>query len=426
MKSHRPILLFFTALCLSCGLSCDTDNNIDYPDEKYFIKYYGKDGNQSGVDIVLTDDGGYLLLGNSELIIGTAVTNRIYLVKANADGKVEWERFHGAARESAKDIEPTNDGNFVILSVVSDSVDNSNIKLIRIRPDGSKIDSVIYGTNKNDFAKSVTPLMDGGFIITGETPADTADFNPINPEDFSNIFHFRCNANLVFDNSWYELYGDTKEFDGGTKVLQVSPNQYYVFGYTSQDHPGNTGDKLNMFYYSIDGGGIPKNQAGYLGDFGQDTESAFVTSVPTELGGGYLILGTKMSATGLVTLHVSKLRSTLQFLADQDEQLDETISVDGRNLEAVSAASSVVAPGYLLLANEVRTLGTTNIWLTKIDQSGRQEWSVTLGSEDENDRAAAVKELGNGKILVLGTVGIGDNQSKMALFKLNSAGRLQE
>jgi hypothetical protein len=117
----------------------------------------------------------------------------------------------------------------------------------------------------------------------------------------------------------------------------------------------------------------------------------------------------------------------LKFTPTDDKQLDEEINIIQRPLEAVSATASLSTPqGYLLLAEESRNLGTKNISLSKIDQSGIVIWSVSLGSEEENDEAAAVVELADGKILVLGTVELGDNQSKMALFKLNQTGKLHE
>jgi hypothetical protein len=162
-----------------------------------------------------------------------------------------------------------------------------------------------------------------------------------------------------------------------------------------------------------------------LGDVNFDTRSSFVCEVPTELGGGILLVGTANRAPGDFSIHVSALKTPLGFTS-QDEGIDAEILIGTVRLEAVSAAPSIrQSSGYLLLANEERTLGT-NIWLTKIDQSGRVLWSTSLGSERENDRAAAVRELSDGRIVVLGTVGIADNQSKMALFKLNSNGRLQE
>ena len=96
-----------------------------------------------------------------------------------------------------------------------------------------------------------------------------------------------------------------------------------------------------------------------------------------------------------------------------------------RNIGGVAAATSIAGPfGYLVLGNEVRSTGATNLWLSKIDQSGAVLWSTTFGSELEDDSGAAVAELPDGKIVVLGTMGLADNQSKMALIKMNPQGEL--
>jgi hypothetical protein len=228
---------------------------------------------------------------------------------------------------------------------------------------------------------------------------------------------------LSFDQNWYELYGALGKFDFGTKVIQNASNRFYVFGYSDLS---NQSGKMNLQYYSLSAEGIPSNNVSLLGDINFDTRSSFVCEIPIALGGGILLIGTTNRAPGDFSLHVSTLKTPLRFNPGDDEGIDAEILIGTARLQAVSAAPSLYqTSGYLLLANEERTLGT-NIWLTKIDQSGRVLWSASLGSERENDTAAAVKELTDGRLLVLGTVGIADNQTKMALFKLNSSGRLQE
>jgi hypothetical protein len=107
-----------------------------------------------------------------------------------------------------------------------------------------------------------------------------------------------------------------------------------------------------------------------------------------------------------------------------DATLYNTISL-GRNIRGVSAASSVVGTaGFLILGNEIRSTKAYNIWLSKIAQSGSLLWSSTFGSETGIDTGAAVRELSDGKIVIVGTVKLTDNQSKMALFKVNATGQL--
>ena len=405
--------------------SCDTDKNIASPDKNFFIKYYGIDGNQSGADLFVVDDG-ILLLGNSEL----ESIKRIYLAKVDFEGKLMWQKLLGGTADVAHDIEPTNDGNFIIVATYEKTIADHDVKLIKVSPEGNKMDSVIYGSPKKDSPKSVTPLLDGGFIVTGGTQYDTSDFNPEDPEAYSNIFHFRCNASLDFNKTnWYELYGATAQFEVGTKVIQESNNRFYVFGYSSQNHKGRASDnrKPNLLYYLIGGGGIINSEPVFLGDYDQETSANYVMEAPSELGGGIFLVGTRKNTSGTATLQVTKLRSPLQFNSTDDEQFDKELEFVSRPVEAVAAAASfAVQEGFLVLAEEERSLDTKNLLLQKITLQGSHVWSVSLGSEEENDKAAAVTELSDGKILVLGTIELGDNQSKLALFKLNSYGRLQD
>jgi hypothetical protein len=409
---------------LIIGNGCDTSGNVEDPATNAFIKYYGGDGDQSGADMLVLEDGNIVLLGNTR--IGTS--KRIYFVKVDPLGNVIREKTLGDPTDVAVDIEPVGNGNLIILSRFERSNDNHDFKLLLVDDDGNKIDSVIYGFPKKDFPHSVTPLSDGGFIVTGATQYDPTGFDPPDPESYSNIFHMRCDASFDFENSlWEETYGNPFEFDAGVKVFEGTNQQFYVFGYSSYDHFENPNGNLNLEYYPISAEGSAADQPSFLGDYEQNTTLAHVLVAPPEFGGGFFQIGTKTTGLGAVTLHVAKLRSPLSFNSD-DELLDKEIGLITRPMEAVSAAAAVKSTpqGYLLLAEELRNLGTKNISLTKIDQLGAVIWSISLGSEEENDEAAAVTELADGKILVLGTVEIGDNQTKMALFKLNSAGRLHQ
>lgn len=412
-------------LLVSVSSSCDTEKNINSPDKSFFIKYYGLDGDQAGKDLIVLSDG-ILLLGNSTSQTG----KRIYLVKVDFEGRLLWQKLLGGPVDIATDIEPTLDGNFVILATHQKTDEDYDTKLMIVTPEGVKIDSVIYGSPKKDSPKSVTPLLDGGFIVTGGTQYDTSDFNPEDPDTYSNIFHFRCNASLDFDKTnWYELYGATAEFEVGVKVIQETNSRFYVFGYSTQNHKGRPGDngKLNLLYYLIGSGGIINSEPVFLGDNDQETRANYVMEVPAELGKGIFLVGSRANSSGTATLQVSRLRSPLKFNSIDDKQFDKELAFVPRPVSAISASASLFEQeGFLVLSEEVRNLGTKNLLLQKINLQGSHLWSVSIGSDEEDDEAAAVKELPDGKILVLGTVELGDNQTKMALFKLNSSGRLQE
>lgn len=426
--------LRYLIISLTIGFfGCDTDSNVKDPTESYFVKYYGGDGDQRGVDMLSLPDGSFLLLGNTQF----AGAKSIILIKIDPKGEILWEKTFQGTTEQAVDIEPMSDGNFVVLASLETAPDNHDVKLIIVSPDGEEITSVSYGSlsQKNETPKSVTQLRDGGFIVSGITVADMTIDPQDNPDLYTNIFHFRCDASLAFDNTnWDEYYGSLSQLDGAVKIFQDPGQDFYVFGYSDQKilPAQEEFGKVAILYYRAGAGGTPDSQLGVLGienslDLQSDIRTEFVHRVRDELGGGFLIVATRVNANGQTSLHAARLREGLEFNPIKDKQFDKEIALGSIAIEARSATTSLVSPqGFLLLGEELRSLGAKNLSLTKIDQSGQTIWSVSLGSEEEEDEAAAVLETTDGKILVLGTVELGDNQTKMALFKLNSTGRLHD
>jgi hypothetical protein len=424
--------------------SCDTEKNIENPDRNYFVKYYGGDGYQQGVDMALLADGSLLLLGNDSV---SAEEKDIYLTRVDSQGKTIWEKRLGREAKGnilvAKDLEPASDGNFIILSEFQSVFGAlTHLKLLKVSPDGLRLDSVTFGTAANDFGRTVTLLSDGGFMVSGTTEFTSNPPTGTNPDpDLGDVFNYRFDENLVPDPQWGPVYkGFGSHLDVAVKTVEVFQKVnngintvidtvFYVFGYTnSAISQYNADEKLGLFYFSRETSGstVKVFYPGNPGNVNQ-TEIKFVQPVPPELGTGYLVVGTAEVRVGVSDIFLARMRDSLIFElpGTNDAMLYTTIPL-GRNIRCVSAACSIRGgtTGYLLLGNEIRSTGASNIWLTKIDQSGAVLWSSTFGSETENDTGAAVIELPDGKIVVLGTMGLADNQSKMALMKLNPDGQL--
>src|SRR6478609_8238366 len=144
--SRRAIyILIFSSLIASVLESCDTSGTIGDPAQDHFIKYYGSDGDQEGVDAVVGSDGSIYLLGNTTAP-GTTVGKQLYLVKTDPEGILIWSKtFGGQFDEEAKDIELTVDGRLVILANSQKGSTENDILLMTLSLDGTKIDSVLVG-----------------------------------------------------------------------------------------------------------------------------------------------------------------------------------------------------------------------------------------------------------------------------------------
>lgn len=448
MKGHGYIIGFFAALTLGAAgiVSCDTASNVENPDLHYFMKYYGGDGDQQAVDMALLDDGSFLLLGN---YIESPGEKEIYLTRVDAEGKMIWEKRLGLEEQDnvvdAKDLEPTADGNFVILADFRTTFGNvSDLKLLKVSPDGMPLDSVRFSSPlaANDFGRTVTLLDDGGFLVSGTTEFTSTYATKNNPDpDLGDLFNYRFDQNLDIDPVWGPVIkGYGSHFDVAVRAVQrdasVMANDTsfcYVFGYTNSNISGQNPDgKLGLFYFGLQSSGSLNSGVFFPGNIVKvnDTEIQFVERLAPGLGTGFLVVGTSQTTIGVSEIFLARMRNSLTFKIPltNDAVLYTTIPLS-RNVRGVSATSSLFGmPGYLVLGNEIRNPGapntSSNIWLSKIDQSGSVLWSSTFGSEAEDDRGAAVLELPDGKIVILGTAGLADSQSKMALIKVNPDGRL--
>src|SRR5437868_3213243 len=110
----RSIRLFLIGLIVNVIVAaCDTSSNLDDPNNSYFIKFYGGDGDQTGDDFVALSDGTFILFGTTRSS-GPEKTSQWYLTKADAKGNVIWEKKYGGLNnEEARDIELTS-GNLLV------------------------------------------------------------------------------------------------------------------------------------------------------------------------------------------------------------------------------------------------------------------------------------------------------------------------
>ncbi len=422
---------------VGCALmsSCDTASTIDDPTESYFIKYYGGDGNQEGVDVVVAPDGFIYLLGNSTTPLAKA-GKQLYLVKAEANGKLVWEKtFGGKFDDDAKDLELTADNRLVVLANSKKGSVENDILLMTFTLDGNKLDSVLLGmktttgAEANDEASTVSQTSDG-FIVSGFTTGVSVKPNQ-GIQDVQDALHIRLTNSLVpFNNTLWKSLSGSIGADGATRVFQVNASTYYVFGYTNIDVAGSSTIDFNFWVYQLGATGEPSNSRMYPGTVATDEKLTSVIISPGQSGEGFFLAGTSVNSSKTYNIYINKLRKTLTFNESVDYQYQTRLSESLGELDPDKSKVSVYASassGFLLLSNEKSTT-FNNFFLTKIDNEGNFAWSdsdpsLIFGGQ-EDDYIGGVAELPDGKIVLLGTMSIGDEgQKKMALIKVNKEGK---
>jgi hypothetical protein len=424
-------LAYVIILFLSILSSCDTESSFPIPEDNYFVKFYGNEGDQEGVDFILNSDGSVVMVGNSKTVNDQQL---IYAVKVDAQGAVLWQHYYGTSLpgdKTAKDIELHSDGRIIIVGEFAKGVTDSDVYLFSINADGLLQDSVIVGLNKNgietdEHVNSVS-IISNGFIVTGSTTkVETNDVG-----DVRDALHLR------FDNSLNEIpqagpitwgprnYGFNSD-DVAVKVLEIGVNNFYVFGYSNRIFPPYNGD-YNFWIYSLSGNGVPINADLYAGKTSEDEKLTSVEVSPLQSGQGYILSGTATRSSGETQSYLVKLSSTLTF--QPTDILIETNPTDmGTDVGGNLATKSLLTQEFMLLTNDNTPADkNTNLALTKLTRELTKAWQIPLvfGGESD-DFAGSVTELPDGRILVVGTMTVGglSGQKKMVLMKLNAEGKL--
>jgi hypothetical protein len=413
-RLNNTLLLFFVLIGL---ITCDTDSNTPADFRNYFIKYYGASGNQQGVDIVVNADGTMLLLGNSQEFEDDS---HFFVVKIDSIGQILWENSYGlrnGSNEFAVDIEPTIDGNYVIAAQKQISATDVDVLLTKIPPDVSS-GNPEFGEGgfigKLDSVKSITPLSDGSYLMTGSTNKTKVDAE-------IEAFVFKCDADLNFENViWIDTYG-SGIINQGIKIFENTPQEYSLFLTSNQELLA--GNDYNFLYIPLNKDAASLKGTILPSDFADSNNERLssVASIPST--NGFAMLGTSESASNktVYTLITGSTPDPSNIINSGSEKLN--LSANSiENYTGKSIYSSKFG-GFFVLADREVTIGNSlikTIVLIRLDAQGRVLWSNNFGSVFST-KGTALAELPNGKVVIVGTATL-DNQEKIILIKVNLEG----
>lgn len=135
------------------------------------------ENNEEGVAIKKASSG-YIIAGSTD----KEGNKDIYLVKIDDSGNLEWDQNHGGSgTDYSSDVIVINSGYVVIGTTNSFNLQpgqaNNNIMLVETNQTGGSPDFITYGSSNNDYGESIVKLDDGGYLILGTVENLTRD-NP--------------------------------------------------------------------------------------------------------------------------------------------------------------------------------------------------------------------------------------------------------
>jgi hypothetical protein len=273
-------------------------------------------------------------------------------------------------------------------------------------------------------------MADGTLIISGSTtytgPLKSTTGVPPGLLDTRDALKIRLNPDLTFFSPWVQIYGFLAD-DGSTKIVQAPAGpdvfgSYYAFGF-SNSVPIGTSPNYNFCLVVLASDGDAETFVTYSGTSGNEILSSVAPQTTAFLLGGLLSGATTDFYLAEATLPDPLLGYRMKW--------EKSLAMNlGTNLSGHTAVTkAIVGGGYLVLGEENGFGGNQNWVLTKVSDNGSLAWSqpIVYGGEG-SDGAGAVKELADGRVVIIGTMRTGRpdaGEYKMTLVKVNREGKFE-
>lgn len=375
-------------------LGCDTSNNIKPLGEAYFIKFYGTIGDQEGVSVKSTPDGGYIIGGNS--IAEFEGESDFLLVKVDAFGNQEWAETYDLGGDE-KIIETVVEANGYVFAGSTIVGGVSTIVIIRV-------DLLGQNRTESDFSSIATKYRcqglsktgTGEFIIVGDSLLDNSNI----PQGRSIIIVI----NNDLSENRHQFEGDATNwlsFKRGLEVLNHDEINYLVVA------------------NSLDGSALYQ----YRSDLSTPTSSEQTISPDTQIGdilriddSQYMVLTTTLTETELSL--VSAVNSEEFFKASNGSRIRVEELLHGVSFALNQNNKYVVASNVIDGTSLIRSSS-----ILETNFIGNVDWNRNFGT-DFSFTSGEVIISSDGSIVYTGTAGLKD-QNKVFLIKMKSNGEMK-
>ncbi len=180
-------------------------------------KIFGGDLKEHAYSIQQADDGGFLILGETNSI-GEGYQD-IMLIKTDSNGDSLWTKtFGGKQRDIGYSIKKTDDGGYIIAGETkSFGLDETDIWLLKIDSKGDTLWTKTYGGDKTDVAFDVYPTNNGGYIIAGQKGNRYRDA-------------WVLLTDSIGDTLWTKEFGNATQDDAALSIQQTIDGGFIVAG----------------------------------------------------------------------------------------------------------------------------------------------------------------------------------------------------
>jgi hypothetical protein len=363
--------------------------SIAQPPETLWMRTFGGTESDHAVDVQQTSDGGFILLACTHSF--GAGSGDFWLFKTDTDGNEIWSTtFGGPYSEGANSVRQTTDGGYILCgNTESYGEGGRDIWLIKTDAIGNELWSRTFGGIYGELTGTVQQTEDGGYIISGTTPA--------NGDNGSDIWLIKTDS--VGNELWSSTYGGA-ESDHGGYVQQTTDGGYIAGGYTTSFGEGyrdyyllKTDDEGNLQWFQTYGGPYD--------DFGR--------MVIQTHDGGYVIGGSTDPIGG--NFHMLIIRT-------DTEGNQIWARTYGEEERSVFGGIQQTADGGFIITGFTDGPDGQDIWLFKTDGSGNLMWEQVFGGESQ-DSGEAVQQTSDNGYVVTGWTRNEGMQTDVVLYRFD-------
>ncbi|MBB3699066.1 hypothetical protein KMW28_08165 [Flammeovirga yaeyamensis] len=409
MKRYFYLILFF------CLTACETETA--YEKGETFIKFFGTDGMEEGVDFFVDNEGIYLL-GNTDNSGNSDLNSSAVLIYTDLDGNEIWSEVLKLGHEDGKEITDKavgitklNNGEVVVLiNRTEDGIEKGILINVDLNaPSASnyvEIIPTVEVVNKVNF-NDIQSTSDNGFIIIGEVRNFENPDSNINDSDWDMIY-IKYDQSLNKTLERIRGFGNNSD-DFGNSVVEGPNQNYYLFGsVTVEKENPDTGTEFISDVRTVRVNSLldivwDKKSSSSLNEYGSKIVN--YTNVRYVLG----------------EQKVSEQNTNLIF-SELNENGDPLFVRDFGHADINRAGDMVITPDGCFITGAAYENNNYNIVIWKVSHEGDKLWSKSFGFEGE-DFGSKIFVQSDGSILVIGTANFG-SLSKFCLIKTDKSGNL--
>ncbi len=364
-----------------------------------FMKTFGGNETDRGNSVLQTEDGGYIIVGNT--MSYTSRWGNAWIIKTGISGDEMWNKTTvGGAGYSVKQ---TNDGGFIIAGH-DESYEGDNAFIIKTDENGNEEWSKYFNNpDEGTGAISILQTEDGGYMFTGAIGGVFFEEDPFN------LWLMKIDG--IGNEVWNQNFGLDNCQDLGSSISETIDGGFIITGYTESFGAGNK----DVWLIKTDSYG---NEVWNRTFGGSDYDYGW--SVVQTQDGGFVITGsTESFGAGYSDVWLIKTDGYGY------EMWNKTFG--GSNDDYGRSVVHTQDGGFIITGStESFGAGYLDVWLIKTDSFGNEEWNKTFGGTD-NDRGSSVSQTDEGGYIITGsTNSFGAGESDVWLIKTDSEGNVSE